>query len=348
MSDLDQYDYILPRDLIAQHPLPQRTDARLMVVDRARGTVEHRYVRDLPEILLPTDYLVLNETKVIPARLVGYRKQTGGRWYGLYLQSDELGIWKLLCKTRGKMEPGEEIVLQDRESRDVMVLRMLARHEEGAWVAVPEVQDDPLKVLERVGRTPLPPYIRDGEMMPEDEKQYQTVFARTPGSVAAPTAGLHFTPELLAQLTAMGAKVEKVTLHVGAGTFRPIKVDQLDQHVMHSEWCQVSEETAERLRTAAREGKRIVAVGTTSLRTLETAAQSGEIEPYEGETDIFIRPPYTFHGAQALLTNFHLPRSTLLVLVHAFGGSDLIRRAYEEAIEERYRFYSYGDAMLIL
>lgn len=347
MSELDVYDYILPRELIAQHPLPRRSDARLMVIDRKTSTIDHRYVRDLPELLSENDLLVLNDTKVIPARLVGYRQTTRGRWFGLYLESDELGIWKLLCKTRGKMEPGESIMLQDRESRDAVVLRLLSKQDDGSWVAVPEVQDDPLKILERVGRVPLPPYIRDGEMVDEDQAQYQTVFAKTPGSVAAPTAGLHFTPELISQLGARGVQIEHVTLHVGAGTFRPIKVDKIDEHVMHTEWCKLSKSTARKLNEARGEGKRIIAVGTTSLRTLETASQSGTIEPFSGPTDIFIKPPHTFQGAQALLTNFHLPRSTLLVLVHAFGGEKLMRRAYEEAMEERYRFYSYGDAMLI-
>lgn len=348
MSELDAYDYILPRELIAQHPLPRRSDARLMVVDRKLATIDHRYIRDLPELLGENDLLVLNDTKVIPARLVGYRQTTRGRWFGLYLESDELGIWKLLCKTRGKMEPGESIMLQDRESRDAIVLRMLSKQDDGSWVAVPEVQDDPLKILDKVGRVPLPPYIRDGEMVDEDMAQYQTVFAKTPGSVAAPTAGLHFTPELIKQLADRAVQIEHVTLHVGAGTFRPIKADKLEEHVMHTEWCKLSKSTANKLSAARSEGKRIIAVGTTSLRTLETASSSGEFEVFSGPTDIFIKPPHTFHGAQGLLTNFHLPRSTLLVLVHAFGGEKLMRRAYEEAMEEKYRFYSYGDAMLIL
>lgn len=348
MSELDAYDYILPRELIAQHPLPRRSDARLMVIDRLTASIDHRHIRDLPELLGENDLLVLNDTKVIPARLVGYRQTTKGRWYGLYLESDELGIWKLLCKTRGKMEPGESIMLQDREGRDASVLRMLSKQDDGAWVAVPEVQDDPLKILDKVGRVPLPPYIRDGEMTDEDLLQYQTVFAKAPGSVAAPTAGLHFTPELFKQLGERGVQIEHVTLHVGAGTFRPIKTEKLAEHVMHTEWCKLSKSTAKKLKEASSEAKRIIAVGTTSLRTLETASQGGSIEAFLGPTDIFIKPPHTFHGAQGLLTNFHLPRSTLLVLVHAFGGEKLVRRAYEEAMEERYRFYSYGDAMLIV
>ncbi len=348
MSELQAYDYVLPRELVAQHPLACRSDARLMVIQRDKKTIEHRYIRDLPELLTANDVLVLNDTKVIPARLVGYRKMTGGRWFGLFLESDELGIWKLLCKTRGKMDPGEMIVLQDRESRDSIVLRMLSKQENGEWVAVPEIQEDPLAILEKVGRVPLPPYIRDGEMTAEDQAQYQTVYAKVAGSVAAPTAGLHFTPELLATLAKQGVQTEHVTLHVGAGTFRPIKAEKVADHVMHSEWCKVSKSTAKKLVAAKQEGKRIIAVGTTSLRTLETASQSGTTEHFSGPTDIFIKPPHDFHGAQALLTNFHLPRSTLLVLVHAFGGASLMQRAYEEAMDEKYRFYSYGDAMLIL
>lgn len=348
MTELEAYDYILPRELIAQHPLATRSDARLMVIDRKQKVIDHRHIRDLPEIMNANDLLVLNDTKVIPARLVGYRQSTRGRWYGLYLESDDLGIWKLLCKTRGKLEPGESITLQDRESRDAIVLRMLSKQDDGSWVAVPEVQDDPLKILERVGRIPLPPYIRDGEMTDDDVKQYQTVFAKTPGSVAAPTAGLHFTPELIAKLTSNGVQIEHVTLHVGAGTFRPIKADKIDEHIIHTEWCKLGKSVAKKLNQARSEGKRIIAVGTTSLRTLETAAAGGSFEPVAGPTDLFIRPPHTFLGADALLTNFHLPRSTLLVLVYAFGGPELMRRAYEEAMEERYRFYSYGDAMLIL
>jgi S-adenosylmethionine:tRNA ribosyltransferase-isomerase len=348
MSELDPYDYRLPRDLIAQHPLPRRSDARLMVVRRASGQIEHSHVRDLPEFLRAHDCLVFNDTKVIPARLVGRRDATGARWTGLFLSADEHGVWQVLGKTRGKLQPGEAIVVLSWDVRQSVTLRLLAKLEGGVWAVRPEPLGQALEILERVGRVPLPPYIRDGEMIEEDVEKYQTVYAKQPGAVAAPTAGLHFTPELLAELTRRGIEQQRVTLHVGVGTFRPITADRLDQHPMHSEWCELSPEVAERLRELKQSGRRIVAVGTTVARTLEAAAASGQIRPFTGHTNLFIRPPFTFAACDALLTNFHLPRSTLLILVRTFGGDALIRRAYDEAIEERYRFYSYGDAMLIV
>jgi S-adenosylmethionine:tRNA ribosyltransferase-isomerase len=347
MSEIDQYDYTLPRDLIAQHPLPRRSDSRLMVVQRNSGQIEHSHVRELLEFLRADDCLVLNDTKVIPARLVGRRDRTGARWSGLFLSADEHGVWQVLSKTRGKLEPGEAIVVLSWDVRQSVTLRLLTKLEGGAWAVRPEPMGEPLEILQRVGRVPLPPYIRDGEMVEEDIEHYQTVFAEQPGAVAAPTAGLHFTPELLAALTRRGIEQQRVTLHVGVGTFRPITAPRLEEHPMHSEWCSLSPATAERLRACKQEGRRIVAVGTTVARTLETAATSGEIRPFTGQTSLFIRPPFTFHALGALLTNFHLPRSTLLILVRTFGGDELIRRAYREAIEERYRFFSYGDAMLI-
>jgi S-adenosylmethionine:tRNA ribosyltransferase-isomerase len=348
MSELDHYDYDLPRELIAQHPLPRRTDARLLVVRREGGTIEHAHIRDLPELLRPSDVLVFNDTKVLPARLVGRRDRTGGRWTGLFLGADEHGIWQVLGKTRSKPQPGEAIVIVSWDVRQSVTLRLLAKLSGGAWAVRPEPFGDPLEILQRVGRVPLPPYIRDGEMVEGDVERYQTVYAQTPGAVAAPTAGLHFTPELLAELAARGVEREFVTLHVGVGTFRPIASERLDEHPMHREWCSLSAEVAARLAVRRAAGSRIVAVGTTVARTLETAAQSGRLEPFSGSTELFIRPPYQFQACDALLTNFHLPRSTLLVLVHTFGGDATVRRAYEAAIRERYRFYSYGDAMLIV
>jgi len=347
MSELDHYDYRLPRELIAQHPLPRRSDARLMVVRRASGQIEHSHIRDLPEFLQASDCLVFNDTRVIPARLVGRRDRTGARWTGLFLSADEHGIWQVLSKTRGKLEPGEAIVVLSWDVRQSITLRLLAKLDGGVWAVRPEPLGEPLEILGRVGRVPLPPYIRDGEMVEEDIEKYQTVYAERPGAVAAPTAGLHFTPELLAELTRRGIEQQRVTLHVGVGTFRPITTERLDQHPMHSEWCSLSPEAAERLQACKRARRRIVAVGTTVARTLETAAANGEIRSFTGQTNLFIRPPFKFAACGALLTNFHLPRSTLLILVRTFGGNDLIRRAYEEAIEERYRFFSYGDAMLI-
>jgi S-adenosylmethionine:tRNA ribosyltransferase-isomerase len=348
MSELNQYDYELPRDLIAQHPLARRSDARLMVVRRETNEIDHAHVRDLPELLQPDNCLVFNDTKVIPARLVGRRDRTGARWTGLFLSADEQGVWQVLSKTRGKLEPGEAIVVVSWDVRQTVTLRLLSKLEGGIWAVRPEPMGEPLAILERVGRVPLPPYIRDGEMVEEDVLQYQTVYAEQPGAVAAPTAGLHFTPALLAELAGRGIAQHWVTLHVGVGTFRPITADRIADHPMHEEWCTVPATVAQRLREHKQAGKRIIAVGTTVLRTLETAAAGGQIEEFAGKTRLFIRPPFTFRACDALLTNFHLPRSTLLILVRTFGGDELMRRAYEEAIRERYRFFSYGDAMLIL
>ncbi len=348
MSELEQYDYHLPRELIAQSPLTDRSDARLLVVRRETQTLEHRFVRDLPAIVAAGDGLVLNDTRVIPARLVGYRTQTGGRWEGLYLGSDDHGVWKILAKTRGKLKPGETVTLQDREGRDTCRLMLLDQVGQGLWAARPETDEDVLNLLDRIGRVPLPPYIRDGQMVDSDRETYQTVYAEKPGAVAAPTAGLHFTPQLLEELQNGGIEICRVTLHVGLGTFRPITAAKLDEHPMHAEWASIDAPTVSRLNAIRAAGGRIVAVGTTAVRTLETATASGQLQAWQGETDLFIRPPYQFRAVDVLLTNFHLPKSTLLILVRTFGGDGLIRRAYDEAIRERYRFYSYGDAMLIV
>jgi S-adenosylmethionine:tRNA ribosyltransferase-isomerase len=348
MSELDAYDYRLPRELIAQHPLPCRSDARLMVIRRETAEIEHAHVRDLPGLLQRGDCLVLNDSRVIPARLVGRRERTGARWTGLFLSADEHGAWQVLSKTRAKLEPGEAIMVLSWDVRQSVRLRLLTKLEGGVWAVRPEPMGPPLEILQRVGRVPLPPYIRDGEMVEDDLHKYQTVYAQKPGSVAAPTAGLHFTSELLAELGRHGVEQLHVTLHVGLGTFRPITAQRLADHTMHREWCAVEPDVAQRLQAARQAGRRVIAVGTTAVRTLETAALSGELRPWVGETDLFIRPPFTFRVCDGMLTNFHLPRSTLLILVRTFGGESLIKRAYEEAIRERYRFYSYGDAMLIL
>lgn len=348
MSELSQYDYELPRHLIAQHPLPQRSDARLLVVDRAAGSLAHRYIRDLPDILRPHDCLVLNDTRVVPARLLGRRTLTGGQWEGLFLSTGPAGHWRLLCKTRGKLTPGETITLTSRRGKDDIELRLIEKQPEGIWLARPDSDDETYALLDRVGRVPLPPYIRGGEMVEDDRRRYQTVYARQPGSVAAPTAGLHFTDELLVRLVDAGVRPVRVTLHVGLDTFRPITSPALGEHQMHREWGEITASAVEQIDRARQTGGRVVAVGTTSVRVLESAARSGELAPWSGETDLFIRPPYQFRAVEALLTNFHLPRTSLLVLVRTFGGDELVMRAYAEAIAEKYRFFSYGDAMLIV
>jgi len=349
MTDLDAYDYQLPDHLIAQHPVANRSDARMLVVNREEGEIYHRHVRDLPDILLPGDALVLNDTQVVNARLVGRRSETGGRWEGLFIETNEQGVWRVLSKTRGKLRPGERITLLTSNHQPDVELILGAKQEDGSWLVRPDAEDSqPWPILERVGRVPLPPYIRKGQMTEDDFQTYQTVYARTPGAVAAPTAGLHFTDALLGRVIERGADIHRLTLHVGLGTFRPIAVDRLDEHEMHSEWAEILPDTVDALNEQRAQGGRVVAVGTTCVRTLETAARHGELRPFSGHTDLFIRPPYQFKAVDALMTNFHLPRTTLLVLVRTFGGDELIRQAYEEAIREEYRFYSYGDSMLIL
>jgi S-adenosylmethionine:tRNA ribosyltransferase-isomerase len=348
MSELDQYDYELPKELIAQQPVISRVDARLLVVDRCHNSLEHKHIRDLAEILEPGDCLVLNETKVVPARLVGFRTQTGGRWEGLFLSAQDQGLWLILGHTRGKLVPGESITLLDAQGKEDVRLDLISKDSEGNWVVKPASLEPTYEILERVGRIPLPPYIRSGEMTESDRKNYQTVFAREPGSVAAPTAGLHFSEKLLEKIKLRGVTVVYLTLHVGLGTFRPISVEKLVEHKMHSEWGTISAEAVETILECRQKGGRVIAVGTTSVRLLETAAGGGTLQPFSGETDLFIRPPYEFKIVDCMMTNFHLPRTTLLILVRTLGGDELIRRAYQEAIEEQYRFYSYGDAMLII
>jgi S-adenosylmethionine:tRNA ribosyltransferase-isomerase len=343
------YDYPLPRDLIADQPLRNREDARLMIVDRRRESIAHAHFRDLAFHLEQGDCLVLNETKVILAQLAGYRTRTGGRWQGLYLRHEpESGIIKLLCKTRGRLQPGETVVLQDRDGRDRQRLTMLARMDDGGWAARMDGELTVPQLLEEVGRVPLPHYIRGGNMVDSDVEDYQTVFARQPGSIAAPTAGLHFTTRLLREIIDAGVRVCRITLHAGTGTFRPITADTIEEHTMHAESGEIGEAAIASIEAARSEGRRVCAVGTTSVRLLETVGASGPLRPWSGETQLYIDPRHQFRVVDALITNFHLPRTTLLVLVRSFGGDRLIRRAYEQAIEQRYRFFSYGDAMLIL
>jgi len=382
---LDFFDYHLPPELIAQEPCAERDKSRLLVVRRSRQSIEHRIFDELPELLNPGDLLVLNDTRVVPARLVGRRARTGGRWEGLFLRELPNQTWEILSKSRGKLMPGEAIHVEP----GLLHLKLLQKTAEGHWLVRPErragVRQRPengsaayaappgadatrlarhnkdelgqsaLQLLEQYGQVPLPPYIRKGQGSAADRERYQTVYARQAGAVAAPTAGFHFTPRVFERLQERHIDKTFLTLHVGLGTFQPIQGDDVTKHVMHREWGEVSRETADAItRCKARCGK-MVAVGTTSARLLETVAARGAgskseaaIHPWQGETDLYILPPYQFRAVDALITNFHLPRTTLLLLVSAFAGTDLMKRAYENAIEERYRFFSYGDAMLIL
>lgn len=349
---ISDFDYHLPEELIAQEPSVRREDARLLVVNRAAQSFAHHHIYDLPQLLHPGDLLIFNNTKVLPARLFGVRAKTGGKWEGLFLR-ERLDLaeqpWELMSQTRGYLQPGEWIDLLDRDQQISRYrLQVAGRTPERLLLVLPRPAIAPISMFDEIGHIPLPHYIRHGIDTPTDRERYQTVFAKQIGSVAAPTAGLHFTPELQQELHSLGVQQTQVTLHVGVGTFAPVKVDNLNDHRMHEEWCQVSQETVDALQKT--QGRRI-AVGTTSVRTLESVIlhqEDRQLRPWSGNTNLFIRPGYPFHCIDGLLTNFHLPRSTLLVLVSAFAGRELMLKAYQEAIQERYRFFSYGDAMLIL
>jgi S-adenosylmethionine:tRNA ribosyltransferase-isomerase len=344
----DLFDYDLPPHLIAQEPSAERDRSRLLVVRRTEGTLAHHVFQDLPDLLAAGDLLVLNDTRVLPARLVGRRARTGGRWEGLFLRRLPEGPWELLCQTRGRLTEGETILVD----AGLLRLTLVGRSPEGHWLARPDlppgVPDSPPELLERHGRVPLPPYIRKGNAAVSDRDRYQTVYARRAGAVAAPTAGLHFTPRVFDALERRGIGRSFLTLHVGLGTFRPIQAEDVTQHRMHQEWGELPAAAAGAIAACKERGGRVVAVGTTAVRVLETVAASGPPRPWSGETGLYIYPPYRFQSVDALVTNFHLPRTSLLLLVSAFGGIELLRRAYQAAIEHGYRFYSYGDAMLIL
>lgn len=339
---LSDFDFYLPDELIAQRPAEPRDASRLFVVHRDGGAFEHRHFRDLPAYLRPGDALVVNETRVMPARLLGQREGTGGAIEVLLLKRLDRDRWETLVKPGKKARAGQRITFGD----GLLVATVLDSTEVGGRVV--EFSYDGIfeHILDRLGKMPLPPYIHE---QLDDPERYQTVFAREWGSAAAPTAGLHFTPELLARIAGMGVEVHKVLLHVGLGTFRPVQVENVLEHKMHSEFYTVTPETAAALNRVKENGGRIVAVGTTSVRTLETVtAPNGTVQPGDGWTDIFIYPGYKFRAVDAMVTNFHLPKSTLLMLISAFADRDLVLQAYNEAVEERYRFFSFGDAMLIL
>jgi S-adenosylmethionine:tRNA ribosyltransferase-isomerase len=341
-----EFDYNLPANLIAQHPLEDRAAARMMVLRRDTGSIEHRCVRELPCFLQSGDLLVVNDTRVIPARILGKRTDTGGKVELLLLEQCGPNVWRALCRARRRPQMGSQLTLADGRVQ----AEVLSLEPEGRTTVRLECRETLVDVLEEVGLTPLPPYIKrpDGPE-PADRERYQTVYATNPGAVAAPTAGLHMTTDLLDQLAARGVARTAITLHVGPGTFRPVTAELVEEHVMESERSEVSPETAEKVNRTREEGGRVIAVGTTTVRTLESAAaDGGMVRTFSGRTDLFIRPPYAFKAVDCMLTNFHLPKSTLLMMISAFAGRDLIMKAYHEAVEAGYRFYSYGDCMLIL
>ncbi len=342
------FDYELPVELIAQEPAPRRTDARMLVVHRAGGALEHRTVAALPAYLRAGDLLVVNNTRVIPARLHGYKDASGGRIELLLLEPTGDTTWLALCRAARRPKPGATLTL----ARGRLTGRVVALGE-GGRLELALTGDGPVTdILEREGEMPLPPYIKrdPGDARERaDRDRYQTVYASQPGAVAAPTAGLHFTPDLLAALAVRGVRKVELTLHVGIGTFRPVAVDRVAEHRMDEERYVIGEDAAAAIRATQASGGRIVAVGSTTVRTLETvAAAHGEVRACAGRSALFIYPPYRFRVVDAMFTNFHLPKSTLLMMVSALAGRDLVLSAYRAAIAERYRFYSYGDGMLIL
>lgn len=339
--NVKDYDYDLPEELIAQDPLEDRSSSRLMVLDRQTGDVEHRHFTDILEYLHPGDCLVINNTKVIPARLFGVKEDTQAKIEVLLLKRKENDIWETLVKPGKKAKPGTKLVFGDglltAEVVDVVEEgnRLIQFHYDGIFE----------EILDQLGQMPLPPYITH---QLKDKNRYQTVYAKYDGSAAAPTAGLHFTKELLQKVKDMGVNIAEVTLHVGLGTFRPVKVENVLDHHMHSEFYMVSQEAADKINRAKESGHRVIAVGTTSTRTLEAAAdENGRLHETSGWTEIFIYPGYQFKVIDALITNFHLPQSTLVMLVSALAGREHVLHAYEIAVKERYRFFSFGDAMLI-
>ena len=340
MKTSDFY-FELPQELIAQDPLKDRSSSRLMILDRSTGEVSHHIFKEIVDELNPGDCLVINNTKVIPARLYGVKEDTGAHIEILLLKRRENDVWETLVKPGKKAKPGTKIVFGD----GLLVGEVIDIGEEGNRLIQFTYEGIFEEILDRLGQMPLPPYITH-EL--KDKNRYQTVYAKYDGSAAAPTAGLHFTNELFEKLEKKGVIVANVTLHVGLGTFRPVKVDDVTQHHMHSEHYFIEPEEAEKIRKAKENGGRIICVGTTSCRTLESAAdEEGNIKACEGDTEIFIYPGYSFKIMDELITNFHLPESTLLMLVSALAGKDFIMKAYEEAVKERYRFFSFGDAMFI-
>lgn len=342
---LSDFDYELPEELIAKYPIEKRDHSRLMVIDRKQKTIRHKHFYNLPELLNPGDLVIVNETMVYPARLWAIKDRTEAKVEVFLLRELENNLWEVMVKPARKVRIGNKLTVAEGVQCDVIDNTVSG----GRVVRFNNIsQQDLYALIDKIGQSPLPPYI-DREPTPVDKIKYQTVYAKRRGAVAAPTAGLHFTTELIDKIKAKGVKVQSVVLHIGLGTFRPVTVEDLSRHRMDSEYFEVSAETAIAINEAKAKGKRVVAVGTSVVRTLETVTVSGfQISPRKGWTDKFIHPPYDFKMVDVLITNFHQPKSTLIMQVAAFAGLDLILKAYKEAIKKKYRFFSYGDAMIIL
>lgn len=337
----EDFYFDLPEELIAQDPLEDRSGSRLLVLDKETGETEHHIFREIVNYLNPGDCLVINDTKVIPARLIGEKEGTGAKVEVLLLKRKENDIWETLVKPGRKMKPGARLVF----GNGLLKAEVIGVVEEGNRLIRFEYEGIFEEILDQLGQMPLPPYITH---QLEDKNRYQTVYAKHSGSAAAPTAGLHFTPELLNEIKEKGVEIAHVTLHVGLGTFRPVKVENIQEHHMHSEFYRIEQSEADKINRAKEEGHRVICVGTTSCRTVESAAdENGRLRECSGWTEIFIYPGYKFKVLDALITNFHLPESTLIMLVSALAGREHVLAAYEEAIRERYRFFSFGDAMFI-
>jgi S-adenosylmethionine:tRNA ribosyltransferase-isomerase len=343
---LQDFNYPLPKDLIAYHPSEKRDHSRLLVLERETGQLEHKYFYQIIDYLEEGDGLVINQTKVFPGRIFGINEKTQAKVEVLFLKKLEDNMWEVLVKPGKKVPSGSLISF----NQDNLRCQILERTESGSWLAKLMFDGDLFEILEQLGKIPLPPYIKR-ETEPQDKYRYQTVYAKEKGAVAAPTAGLHFTTELLEKIEKKGIHKIPITLHVGWDSFRPIRVDDPEDHQLASEYFKIDQSSADQINQIKENGKRIVAVGTTTVRALETAVDDGQphrLQAKSGGTKKFIYPPYKFKVVDSLITNFHLPRSTLLLLVSAFATKELILKAYQEAIRERYRFYSYGDAMLII
>ena len=346
----DELDYSLPAELIAQQPAKNRQQSRLLVLESKTGRITDARFADIGEFLRPGDCLVLNDTKVLPARFFA-RRTTGGKLEGLFLHQENKDLWLVMLKGLAKVKQGEKIFLKDVKDEDLCIAQVLEKKAEGRCLLKVENAGSAEKTLKKIGFPPLPPYIKRDTNLKQaakDKIRYQTVYARQPGAVAAPTAGLHFTKSLIEKLKDRGILFAYVTLAVGEGTFKPITAKTLESHNIHEEQFSIEEKNSQIINRVRQKGGRIIAVGTTSVRVLETASANGKLQPTEGTTSLFIRPGYKFKMVDCVITNFHLPRSTLLALVAAFAGLNTVLAAYAHAVKSHYRFYSYGDAMLII